>query len=157
MKREPMTPEGHAHLEAYVKNLKEVERPAITIAIEEARAHGDLKENAEYHTAKDKQGMIEAHLRAAQSRLSLAQVIDPSKLDLDRVAFGATVEVMEVDTDEERTYQIVGSDEADATNGRISYDAPLARAMIGKEEGDTFNFNAPGGVRTYELLSLEYK
>lgn len=157
MQRVPMTPTGHAKLKATLKNLKEVERPAIVLAIEVARAHGDLKENAEYHSAKDKQGMIMAQIGLIEDRLSRAQVIDPASLDMEKVAFGATVTVLDQDADEEVTYQIVGSEEADVKVGRISYDAPLARALMGKEEGDEVIFNAPKGRCRYEVLEVQYK
>ncbi|MFT5430070.1 MAG: transcription elongation factor GreA [Myxococcota bacterium] len=157
MERAPMTPRGNEKLKAMLKHLKEVERPAIVLAIEVAREHGDLKENAEYHTAKDKQGMIVAQISHYADRLGRAQVIDPSTITMERIAFGATITVLIMDDDEEVTYQIVGSEEADVKDGRISYDAPLARAMMGKEEGDIVRFKAPKGMRRYEILEIEYK
>ena len=157
IQREPMTPAGHAKVTAFIKNIKEVERPANVKAIEEAIAHGDLSENAEYHAAKERQGMLNAHLADAEHQLGRAEVIDPAKLDLDRIAFGATVEVLDKKTNEEYTYQIVGSVEADAANGKISYSAPLAKALLGKEEGDDVRFKAPGGTRHYEVVGVEYK
>lgn len=154
--RVPMRPSGHAKLMAEFKDLKENQRPANVAAIEEARAHGDLSENAEYQYAKEKQGMIQAHIVNVGDMLSRAQVIDPSTLDLDRVAFGATVELLDKDTDDELTYTIVGSEEADAKNGLVSYDSPLARALMGKEEGDHVKFRAPRGVRHFEVIGIEY-
>ena len=156
-RRAPMTPKGHAILTSSLKHIKEVERPANVRAIEEAIAHGDLSENAEYHSAKEKQGLIQANMLNLEDQLSRAEVIDPASLDLERVAFGATVTLQELDSDREVCYQIVGSIEADASNGLISYDSPLARALLGKEEGDEFKFKAPGGERAYEVLEVEYK
>jgi transcription elongation factor GreA len=155
--RVPMTPEGHRRLEALIKDLKAVQRPAIMIAIEEARAHGDLRENAEYHAAKEKQALIEAQIASTDDKLARAQVIDPTTLEMDKVAFGATVTVRDTSTDEQLVYKIVGGEEADVRVGLISYDAPLARALVGKEEGDTVRFNAPKGLRTFEILNVEYK
>ncbi len=152
-----MRPSGHAKLTAELKDLKENQRPANVAAIEEARAHGDLSENAEYQYAKEKQGMIMAHIVNVGDQLSRAQVIDPSTLELDRVAFGATVELLDLDTDEELVYTIVGSEEADAAIGLISYDSPLARALMQKEEGDMVRFRAPKGLRRFEVIGLEYK
>jgi len=144
-------------LRATLKNLKEVQRPENVLAIEEARAHGDLSENAEYHAAKEKQSLIAAQIATIEDKLSRIEVIDPSMLDMEKVVFGATVELLDLDTDDEVTYQIVGSDEADVTQGLISYDAPLARALIGKEEGDDVAVNTPKGVREYEVVGIEYK
>ena len=157
VQRVPVTPTGLLKLRATLKNLKEVQRPENVQAIEEARAHGDLKENAEYHSAKEKQSLIVAQIAMVSDRLARAQVIDPATLDLEKVAFGATVELLNLDTDDEVTYQIVGSEEADVENGLISYDAPLARAMMGKEEGDEMNVKTPKGERKFEVLSIEYK
>ena len=157
MERCPVTPQGLEQLRAILKDLKEVQRPANVLAIEEARAHGDLKENAEYHAAKEKQSLIAAQIATIEDKLSRVQVIDPLELDLEKVVFGATVELLDVDTDDEVTYQIVGSDEADVTQGLISYDAPLARALIGKEEGDDVQVKTPKGIREYEVVGIEYK
>ena len=157
VERVPVTPTGLLKLRAALKDLKEVQRPENVQAIEEAREHGDLKENAEYHSAKEKQSFIVAQIAMVSDRLARAQVIDPATLDLESVAFGATVELLNLDTDDEVTYQIVGSEEADVENGRISYDAPLARAMMGKEEGDEMRVQTPKGVRKFEVLSIEYK
>jgi transcription elongation factor GreA len=157
VERVPVTPTGLLKLRAAMKNLKEVQRPANVQAIEEAREHGDLKENAEYHSAKEKQSMIVAQIAMVSDRLARAQVIDPATLDMDKIAFGATVELLNLDTDEEVTYQIVGSEEADVASGRIAYDAPVARGMLGKEEGDEIRVKTPKGVREFEILSVEYK
>jgi len=140
-----------------LKDLKEFQRPANVLAIEEARAHGDLKENAEYHAAKEKQSLIAAQIATIEDKLSRIQVVDPLELDLEKVVFGATVELLDLDSDDEVTYQIVGSDEADVTKGLISYDAPLARALIGKEEGDNVQVKVPKGIREYEVVGIEYK
>ena len=151
----PMTPTGHKKLRDFLKNLKSVQRPANIRAIEEALAHGDLSENAEYHAAKEQQAMIAAQINVTEDRLSRAQVIDPASLDLERVAFGATVTLTEVDTDEDVVYQIVGSEEADATDGKISYEAPVARALLNKEEGDEVLVKTPKGERVYEIEEIE--
>ena len=157
VERCPVTPQGLERLRAMLKDLKEVQRPANVMAIEEARAHGDLKENAEYHAAKEKQSLIAAQIATIEDKLSRIQVIDPLELDLEKVVFGATVELLDLDTDDEVTYQIVGSDEADVTKGLISYDAPLARALIGKEEGDDVQVKTPKGIREYEVVGIQYK
>ena len=157
MERCPVTPKGLEHLRAMLKDLKEFQRPANVLAIEEARAHGDLKENAEYHAAKEKQSLIAAQIATIEDKLSRIQVVDPLELDLEKVVFGATVELLDLDSDDEVTYQIVGSDEADVTKGLISYDAPLARALIGKEEGDNVQVKVPKGIREYEVVGIEYK
>ena len=157
MQKYPMTVVGHAALEAELKQLKNIERPEIIQAISVAREHGDLSENAEYHAAKEKQGFIEGRIQELESKLSLSQVIDVSKMDSDKVTFGATVKIVNEDTDEESSYQIVGEDEASIKDGKISITAPLARAMISKEIGDTFEVNAPGGSKGYEILEIDYK
>ncbi len=157
MQKVPMTISGHAALEAELKQLKTVERPAIINAIAVAREHGDLKENAEYHAAKDKQGFIEGRIQELESKLSLAQIIDPCTLSGDTVKFGCTITIVNEDTDEESCYQIVGEDEADIKSGKLSISAPLARAMIGKECGDVFEVQAPSGAKSYEILKIEYK
>lgn len=156
MQKFPMTPAGHAALEAELKHLKSVERPEIIQAISTARDHGDLSENAEYHAAKEKQGFIEGRIQELESKLSLAQVIDTSKMNAEKVTFGAVVQIVNEDTDEESTYQIVGEDEADVKAGKISNTSPIARAMIGKEVGDTFEVIAPGGSKGYEILEIGY-
>lgn len=155
--RVPMTPTGHAKLRAALKDFKEVQRPANVLAIEEARAHGDLRENAEYHAAKEKQAMIAAMISDIEDKLSRAEVVDPTTITSSRIQFGATVTLQDEDSDEEIVYKIVGGEEADAKAGLISYDAPLARALIGKEEGDTVRFDAPKGKKVFEVLSVTYK
>ena len=152
-----MTPEGHALLTAYLKDLKEVQRPANVRAIEEARAHGDLKENAEYQYAKEKQVWITTQIAITESKLARAQIVDPKTITQSRIAFGATVTVLDLETEEEVTYKFVGSDEADVTRGLLSFDSPLARAMVGKEEGDDVSFQAPRGLRRFEIIEVVYK
>ena len=152
-----MTVQGHAALETELKHLKTVERPEIINAISVARDHGDLSENAEYHAAKEKQGFIEGRIKELESKLTLAQVIDVTTMSGDTVKFGATVTIVNEDTDEESTYQIVGEDEASVKNGKISVTSPIARAMISKTIGDVFEVNAPGGSRGYEITDVEYK
>src|SRR6056297_634947 len=156
MEKIPMTRKGFAALEAELKHLKSEERPAIIRAISEAREHGDLSENAEYHSAKEKQSFIEGRIKELEGVISLAEVIDPAKLS-GAIKFGATVEVVDEDTDEEKTYQIVGEYEADIENGKLNMKSPLSRALIGKEEGDSVEVRTPGGVRSYEILSINYK
>ena len=150
------TPHGLAVLRKRVRQIKEVDRPENVRDIEEARAHGDLSENAEYHAAKERQGLLDAELRTLEDKISRADVIDPSTLSGDKVVFGATVALVNIDTDEEVTYQIVGTDEADLKEGKISYASPLGRAIIGKEEGDEIAFKAPGGTRNYEVLEVRF-
>lgn len=156
MQKVPMTVGGHAALEAELKHLKSVERPEIINAIAVAREHGDLSENAEYHAAKEKQGFIEGRIQELESKLSLAQVINVSKMSGDTVKFGATVKIVNEDTDEESTYQIVGEDEANIKDGKISITAPMARAMISKEVGESFEVIAPGGAKGYEILEVSF-
>jgi len=151
-----MTAEGYTALDEELKRLKTVERPEVIGAIAEARSHGDLSENAEYHAAKDRQGWIEGRIAEIEDRLARAQVIDVSKLSGSQVKFGATVTVVDEDTEEEGRYQIVGEHEADVKQGRISVTSPLSRAMIGKEVGDVVEVNTPGGVKSYEILKLEW-
>lgn len=151
-----MTPTGSAKLKELLIKLKE-ERPRISKDIETAREHGDLKENAEYHAAKERQGMIEAHIKDIEDKLSRAEVIDPSKLSGNKVSFGATVTVLNLDTDEEVHYQIVGADESDINKGLISVSAPLARSLIGKEIGEEVTVKLPGGTRQYEIVNVEFK
>ena len=155
MEKIPMTRSGHAALEAELKHLKSEERPAIIRAIAEAREHGDLSENAEYHSAREKQSFIEGRIKELEGVLSLAEVIDPSKLS-GAVKFGATVTVVDEDTDEEKTWQIVGEHEADIEKGLLNIKSPIARALIGKEEGDSVEVHTPGGDRAYEILSISY-
>ncbi|MGP1572056.1 MAG: transcription elongation factor GreA [Moraxella sp.] len=157
MQRYPMTPQGHAALEAELKQLKTVERPRITTAIAEAREHGDLKENAEYHAAREQQGLCEARIRDIEAKLSGAQVIDPAKLPKEgRVVFGVTVVLENIDSGEERRYQIVGEDEADFKIGKISVNSPIARGLIGKSEGDEAKIQTPGGLLEFEILQVLY-
>ena len=151
-----MTPKGAQKLKDQLAHLKS-ERPKISQEIEVAREHGDLKENAEYHAAKERQGMVEAHIKDLEDKLARAEVIDPAKLTGSMVRFGATVEVLNLDTDDETTFQIVGADESDIDQGLISVSAPLARAMIGKESGDEISVKLPGGLRRYEVVSVEFK
>ncbi|WP_209509634.1 transcription elongation factor GreA [Ruegeria sp. HKCCE4150] len=155
MEKIPMTPAGNAALAAELKNLKSVERPAIIEAIASARELGDLKENAEYHSAREKQGFIEGRIKELEGVLSLADVIDPAKLS-GSVKFGAKVTLVDEDTDEEKTWQIVGEYEANIEAGLLNIKSPIARALIGKEEGDSVEVRTPGGVRSYEILSIEY-
>lgn len=151
----PMTPQGAVKLREELARLKE-ERPKISREIGVARDHGDISENAEYHAAKERQGMVEARIKDIEDKLARAEVIDPAKLSGSRVQFGATVTLMNLDTDEENTYRIVGADEADIDQGQISVSAPLARALIGKEVGDEVKVNLPAGVRLFEIVSVEY-
>ncbi len=157
MQRIPMTAEGFRALEAELKTLKSEERPAIIAAISEARAHGDLSENAEYHAAKDKQSFIEGRVLELEDKIARADVIDTSRLKGDTVKFGATVKVTDEDTDETFVYKIVGEDEADVAKGKVSITSPIARAMIGKEEGETAEVSAPGGAKSFEIVSIEWK
>lgn len=157
MQRFPMTKEGADKLDAELQKLKKVERPAISKAIAEAREHGDLKENAEYHAAREQQGLIEARIAQIEGLLSNAQIIDVTKLpQTGKVVFGTTVTLVNVDTDEEVTYKIVGQEEADIDNNKISVSSPIARALIGKEEGDEAVVEAPGGKVSYEVLEVQY-
>jgi len=150
-----MTRAGHTALDAELKQLKSVERPAVIKAIAEAREHGDLSENAEYHAAREKQSFIEGRIKELEGLLSLAEVIDPTKLS-GAIKFGATVELVDEDTDEEKTYQIVGEAEADIEKGLLNIKSPLARALIGKEEGDSVEVRTPGGEKSFEVLSIKY-
>jgi transcription elongation factor GreA len=147
MDKVPMTAEGYHALDEELKRLKTVERPAVIAAIGEARAHGDLSENAEYHAAKDRQGWIEGQIAEIEDKMARAQVIDVSKLSGAQVKFGATVSVIDEDTEEKARYQIVGEHEADVKKGRVSITSPIARAMIGKESGETVEVNTPNGVK----------
>lgn len=154
----PMTRKGAEQLKQELHRLKTIERPAVIQAIAEARAQGDLSENAEYDAARDKQGFIEGRIADIEGKLGTAQIIDPSEVRADgRVVFGATVELNDESSGEEITYQIVGDDEADLKQGRISINSPIARALIGKESGDVAQVAAPGGVRHYEILAVHYK
>ena len=151
-----MTERGYGMLQEEMKRLKTVERPAVINALEEARSHGDLSENAEYHAAKERQAFIEGRLMELEDKVSRAQVIDSRSLSGTTVRFGATVTLADEDTDEESTYQIVGEDEGDISNGRLSLTSPLARAMIGKESGDSIEVTAPGGSKAYEIMKVKY-
>ena len=151
-----MTAEGYHTLDDELKRLKTSERPAVIAAIAEARAHGDLSENAEYHAAKERQGWIEGRIAEIEDKMARAQVIDVSRLSGGQVKFGATVSVVDEDTEGEARYQIVGDHEADVKLGRISLSSPLSRAMIGKEVGDVVEVNTPGGVKAYEILKVEW-
>ena len=155
--RAPITAKGAQKLRVELENLKSVQRPAVINAIAEARAHGDLKENAEYAAAREQQGFIEGRIKQLEGELSHAEVIDVAKLNAgSRVVFGATVELADVDTDEQKTYQIVGDLEADIKQGLIAISSPVARALIGKNEGDAITIEAPGGTREYEIVSVRY-
>ena len=151
-----MTGEGYVALDEELKRLKSVERPAVIAAISEARSHGDLSENAEYHAAKERQGWIEGRIAVIEDQVARAQIIDVSKLSGDQVKFGATVSVVDEDTEEKARYQIVGEHEADVRSGKVSIASPIARAMIGKETGDVVEVNTPGGVKAYEILKIEW-
>ena len=155
MEKIPMTRRGYDALDAELKQLKTVDRPAIIKDIAEARAHGDLSENAEYHAAREKQGFIEGRIKELEGTLSLADVIDPAKLS-GAIKFGATVKIVDEDSDEEKTYQIVGEVEANIEAGLLNIRSPLARALIGKDEGDSVEVVTPGGRRSYEILSVKY-
>ncbi len=157
MNKVPLTARGAEKLRKELSQLKSEARPAVIQAISEARAHGDLKENAEYHAAREEQGFIEGRIREIEGKLSNAQVIDVTTLNANgKVVFGATVDVEEVETGEEHTYQIVGEDEANIKQGMISVTSPIARALIGKSEGDVASFEAPGGARELEILEVRY-
>ncbi len=155
MDKIPMTPSGFKALDGELKTLKSVERPAIIRAIAEAREHGDLSENAEYHSAKEKQSFIEGRIKELEGMIGLAQVIDPSSLS-GSIKFGATVKLVDEDTEEEKSYQIVGEAEANIDAGLLNINSPLARALIGKEEGDSVEVRTPGGTRDYEILEVIY-
>lgn len=155
--KHPITVRGAENLRHELKQLKNVERPRIIEAIAVARAHGDLKENAEYHAAREQQSFVEGRIKEIESKLGHAEIIDVTKHgDTGKVIFGATVELLDLESDAEVTYQIVGEDEADIKKGLVSVTSPIARALIGKEEGDEVIVNAPGGQRDYEILSVKY-
>ena len=158
MSRAPITAKGALRLRAELEELKSVKRPAVINAIAEARAHGDLKENAEYHAAREQQGFIEGRIKHLEAELSHAQVIDIATLTAgDRVVFGATVQLADCDTDEEKTYQIVGDLEADIKQGLIAISSPVARALIGKHEGDVVIIEAPGATHEWEIVAVRYE
>lgn len=153
----PMTAEGFVRLEEELKNLKGVERPSIIKAIAEAREHGDLSENAEYHAARERQSFVEGRILELEDKIGRAEVIDVSKLDGETVMFGAKVTLVDDDTEEKAVYQIVGEDESDIKAGRLSISSPLARALIGKKKGDMVEVNTPKGVKTYEIVKVGFK
>ena len=157
MNKVPMTVRGHELLRDELKQLKSVDRPQVIRSIAEARAHGDLKENAEYHAAKEQQGFIEGRIKECEGKLSNLQVIDVTEVNANgKIVFGSTVELLDVSTDKEITYKIVGEDEADIKQGLISFTSPISRALIGKNEGDEITFSAPGGEKEYEVISVTY-
>ncbi len=157
MNKVPMTVRGHQLLQEELKQLKSVDRPNVINAIAEARAHGDLRENAEYHAAKDQQGFIEARIKELEGKLSNLQVIDVMTVNAKgKIVFGSTVELLNEDTGKEIVYKIVGEDESDIKTGMISYTSPIARALIGKNEGDIVTFSAPGGEKQYEVIEVRY-
>ena len=158
MQRFPMTKQGHDALQAELQQLKTVERPRISAAIAEARAHGDLKENAEYHAAREQQGFVEGRIQDIEAKLSNAQVIDVTAMPkTGKVIFGVTVDIVNCDTDEAKTYQIVGDDEADIKANKISVNSPIARGLIGKEEGDVVTIQTPAGAVEYEIAEVRYE
>jgi transcription elongation factor GreA len=157
MSQIPMTREGFEALKEELEQLKKVERPKVVEAIEEARAHGDLSENAEYDAAKEKQGFVEGRIQELESMVSQAQIIDPTQLGGDRVKFGATVTIYNLDTDDEKTYKIVGNEEADIKEDKISYTSPIAKALIGKEIAEEVTIKTPGGEKLVEIIEVEFK
>lgn len=158
MSKVPMTVRGHELLQDEIKRLKSVDRPVVIKAIAEARAHGDLKENAEYHAAKEQQGFIEGRIKEIEGKLSHVHVIDVTAIDArGKIVFGSTVELIDEDTGKEFAYKIVGEDEADIKNGLLSYTSPIARALISKNEGDVIEFQAPDGLKTYEVIEVRYE
>lgn len=158
MSKVPMTVRGAELLRDELKKLKSEDRPRVIQAIAEAREHGDLKENAEYHAAKEQQGFIEGRIKEIEGKLSNIQVIDVTTVDAGgRIVFGSTVELIEEDSNEKKVYKIVGEDEADIKTGMISYTSPIARALIGKNEGDEVSFSAPGGEKHYEVIEVRYE
>lgn len=157
MQRIPITPDGFQRLQEELDKLLKTERPKNIQAIAEARAHGDLSENAEYHAAKERQSFIEGRIRELQAKLSLAEVIDPSKINMSKVAFGAKVKVLDIGADEEYVFILVGPDEADVKSGKISISSPVGRALIGKEIGDTVVVNAPARTMEYEILEIIFE
>jgi transcription elongation factor GreA len=156
MDKVPMTPEGYNRMRDELNLLRSVERPAIIQAIATAREHGDLSENAEYHAARERQSFVEGRVKELENKLARAEVIDPSKLSGDRVAFGATVKLSNVDSGEEVSYRILGADESDLAKGSIGITSPLARSLIGKRVGDEVKMRMPGGERTYEVLEITF-
>ncbi|MBB4198325.1 transcription elongation factor GreA [Rhodoblastus sphagnicola] len=156
MEKLPMTAAGFSALEAELKHRQQVERPRIVEAISEARSHGDLSENAEYHAAKESQSLNEGRIAELEDKIARAEIIDVSKLSGNSVKFGATLTLIDEDTEEEKRYQIVGDTEADVKSGRISVSSPISRALIGKKVGDTVEVNTPGGGKSYEILKVEF-
>ncbi len=151
-----MTPDGYRRLEEELRRLKTVERPAVVRAIAQAREHGDLSENAEYHAARERQSFIEGRMAELEDKVSRAEVIDPAQVSGDKVMFSAQVTVVDEESDEEARYRIVGQDESDIAEGRLSVASPMARAMIGKSVGDQIEVDAPGGARYYEIVKIDY-
>jgi transcription elongation factor GreA len=151
-----MTPDGYQRLQGELEKLLKVERPKNIRDISEARAHGDLSENAEYHAAKEKQSFIEGRIQELKTKIALADVIDPAKISQSKTAFGATVKVMDLSTDEERTFMLVGPDEADVKNGKISISSPVGKALLNKEIGDVVNIKAPARTMEYEILEISF-
>ena len=157
MEKTPMTAQGFKTLQEELRRLKSEERPAVIQAISEARAHGDLSENAEYHSARERQSFIEGRILELEARISRADIIDPTTLSGDAVKFGATVTVADCDTNEEKAYRIVGETESDIANGLISYTSPLARGLMGKRQGDSFELSTPGGTKEYEIVAVSFQ
>jgi len=157
LKRVPMTPTGYQKLQEELERLLKVDRPNNIRDISEARAHGDLSENAEYHAAKERQSFIEGRIQELKTKIALADVIDPSRITQDKTAFGAKVKVMDLSTDEEKTFMLVGPDEADAKNGKISISSPVGRALINKEIGDVVNVKAPAKTMEFEILEISFE
>lgn len=157
MDKVPMTSDGYKKLEDELRRLKNEERPAVIQAISEARSHGDLSENAEYHAAKERQSWIEGQILELEDKFSRAQVIDVTKLGGNVIKFGATVTLIDEDTEEKKSWQIVGDYEADVRSGKVSISSPIARALIGKKTGDTIEVTAPGGARSYEIKRVQFK
>jgi transcription elongation factor GreA len=157
MNKIPMTTDGYNRIEAELKRLKTIERPAIIKAIAEARDHGDLSENAEYHAARERQGFIEGRVMELEDKIARAEVIDVKKLSGGVIKFGATVKLADEETDEEQTFQLVGEDEADVSEGRLSITSPLARALIGKKKGESVEVSTPRGAKSYEIVRVAFK
>lgn len=157
LKRMPMTPVGYQKLQEELEKLLRVDRPRNIKDISEARAHGDLSENAEYHAAKERQSFIEGRIQDLKTKIALADIIDPSKISQNKTAFGAKVKVLDTATDEEKTYMLVGPDEADAKNGKISISSPVGKALLNKEIGDTVTINAPARTMEYEILEISFE
>ncbi len=156
MEKFPLTRPGYESLQEELRHLKQIERPEVIKAIEEARKHGDLSENAEYHAAREKQGFIEGRIKELEFKIGRAEIIDVSKLSGDTVKFGATVKIVDEDTDEEKTFQVVGEEESDITKGKLSVASPLAKALIGKKKGDSVEVKAPKGSKYYEILTIKF-